>query len=123
MRYSEAEKDQEFNRCLSELQVFPLSIRDVYDRAVSYAYNGIPMQISEGKIKRIMVNEIRHDCTKYDEGIRKINKMKRLSEDRKDDTYYYIYKNCTLQKIQEQYEYLKDECERQKTSILMAKRV
>lgn len=120
MMYSEIEKNQLFNQCLSELQVSPTKIRDIYDRAIAYAYDGIPMQIPEGKIKRIMVNEIRHDYTNYDEGLRT---MKKLDRDRKDDTYYHIYKNYILQKIQEQYEYLEDECKRQKTNIVMAKRV
>ena len=118
----EVEKESYFNQCLSEFQLQSIPIRNIYDEAVAYLNTTHPntnkQEVFEDRIKRLMVNQIRHNYTNYDEELRKLKRVKR-----EDQTYYYLYKNYTLKKIQEQYQYLEDACKRQKTNLTMAKRV
>ena len=69
----------------------------------------------ENDINAIMVNNIRHNYSNYDQVIKQVYKVNRSDND------YEQYKNSVLDKIANTYPFLKDECARQKRKFDMVK--
>lgn len=117
---TQIEKDKIFNQSLTNLKIKEIPIRNIYEQAMRYKYRTTeqPIEVSEDSIKRIMVNHIRHKCTNYDY---ELSKMRRVKSN--DQAYYYLYKNHVLQEIETRYSYLSDECEHQKTNIILARKI
>ena len=95
-----------------------------YDKVVDKAlsYNNIDINnlqnYSNKKIKRIIVNHIRHQETPYNENLRILNDVTPRS--RKDYTYKQI-KNVTLYNIKKQFPWLADACDEQHYPLPMIK--
>lgn len=94
-----------------------INIREIYEDALKYEYikDDVPIIFRESNIKRILVNSIRHNYSNYNNGLKQIH----LLNDSED--LYFRYKNITLNKIADQYPFLKYECDRQKYDINMVK--
>lgn len=92
-----------------------VNLREVFNTALNYEFteSEIPLEFKEGNIQRILVNSIRHSYSNYEEGLKKVHKLK--SEDN-----YFRYKNATLERIAKEYSILRNECERQKHTINIA---
>lgn len=92
-----------------------VNLREVFNTALNYKFTGseVPLEFKEGNIQRILVNSIRHSYSNYEEGLKKVHKLK--SEDD-----YFKYKNATLERIAREYSELRDECERQKRTLNIA---
>ena len=75
-------------------------------------------EYKERDLKRIMVNNIRHEQCDYDKAL---NKLRKASYKARQDSHvaYHLYKNATLSAIAKQYPYLEDECARQKYRMPM----
>ena len=76
--------------------------------------------IKEHTMHRILVNNIRHDHTNYDKGLRKIKRQYGVYY---DESVYTQYKNAVLTKIAMNYPFLAEECARQKGELYMSKTI
>lgn len=92
------------------------NIRTIYEDAQMHTNGGIPLEVNEEKIHRIMVNEIRHRHSNYNSNLKHVHRM-----DRKNDAQYYLYKNIVLEKIATAYPFLAEECRDQKYRINMVR--
>ena len=92
-----------------------VSYREIFDSAIKYIYNQPLDEYNENNIHAIMVNNIRHNYSNYDQITKPMHKIYRSPDD------YDQYKNCILNKISNMYPFLKDECERQKREFNMVK--
>ena len=97
------------------------NIREIYDEAMSYAarYDSRSLEkyaFKESDIGRRMVNHIRHNHTNYTE-VLKANKVYEAPQD-----IYHNYKNKFLNRIEDEYPFLEDACDDQKSLVVMAKK-
>ena len=113
-------KNSIFNDLVSNIELKDVDMRKIYDDSINYMYgkNNNVIEVKESEITRVMVNNIRHTKTNYDKSLKKIRKI----NDNKD-TYYHIYKNDILSEIENKYPVLREECNRQKTVLPMARLV
>lgn len=89
--------------------------REIFDNAIQFAY-GVPLgEYYEKSIDAIMVNDIRHNCSNYDQILKQVYRINRSDND------YVQYKNSVLEKIANVYPSLKDECNKQKRKCDMVK--
>ena len=89
--------------------------REIFDNAVKFAYEGRVYEYYENDINAIMVNNIRHNYSNYDDILNSGYGIYRSEQD------YVQYKNSILEKIGYVYPYLKNECIRQKRECNMVK--
>jgi len=82
--------------------------RDILDDAVKFVYENPVYEYYENDIDAIMVNNIRHNYSNYDEILKSKYGIYRSEYD------YAQYKNSILEKIANAYPHLKHECYRQK---------
>lgn len=87
--------------------------REIFDSSIEYVYGDSLAEYTEHSIHSIMVNNIRHNYSNYDDITRLMHRINRSPND------YDQYKNCVLEKISNIYPFLKDECERQKRKFNM----
>lgn len=113
-------KNSIFNDLVSNIELKDVDMRKIYDDSINYMYgkNNNVIEVKESEITRVMVNNIRHTKTNYDKSLKKIRKI----NDNKD-TYYHIYKNDILSEIENKYPVLREECNRQKTVLPIARLV
>lgn len=90
-----------------------IDYREILDSAIQYSYTEPQDRYSERNLGIIMVNDIRHRYSNYDNILKQVNKVKRTNND------YIQYKNSVLEKIASSYPYLKNECVRQKQKLDM----
>ena len=94
-----------------------LDIRIIYDGCdLLNSKDGI----KEHTMHRILVNNIRHDHTNYDKGLRKIKRQYGVYY---DESVYTQYKNAVLNKIAMNYPFLAEECARQKGELCMIRTI
>ena len=111
------DKDNLARNIISNLSIDKVPIRKIYDDSIKFIYKKKkPLEIKEKTIYRCMVNDIRHNHTNYDMNLKKIYKIDDI-----DTRRYYMYKNATLDIIAENYPSLKEECNNQKTHVIMAR--
>lgn len=108
-------KTIDFYKAIDSVIIYNKDYRDIFDNAVQFEYNQSVNEYTEKDIHAIMVNNIRHKCSNYDQVLKQINKINRCNND------YAQYKNYVLNKIAENYPSLKDECDRQKRKFDMVK--
>ena len=87
--------------------------REIFDNAVQFGYGKSLNEYSEKSINAIMVNEIRHNESNYDEILKQVYRIHRSDND------YFQYKNSVLEKISSVYPFLKIECDKQKRLVNM----
>ena len=109
-----------FNNVLQLLDIEDVSknMREIFDGAVSYDNTGaeVPIEFREAKVKRLMVNQIRHCNSNYNQQLKQIYNI-----DRSSACQYHLYKNIVLDRIGNACPYLKDECSRQKRKMNMVR--
>lgn len=115
--YNEIDYRVKFRPCVN--------IRKIYEGSVSYA-NRVhswsaamsPLkELKESDICHNMVNQIRHRYTNYNEN------LVRYGISDIDPDIYHNYKNRVLDQISEEYPFLKDACNDQKSHVVMVKKV
>lgn len=109
------DKSIEFRRVIDSVNIDNKDYREIFDDAIQYAYGEPLNEYSEKNINTIMVNNIRHNCSNYDSMIKCMRKVRRSEDD------YLQYKNSVLEKIANNYPFLKDECIKQKRKFDMVK--
>lgn len=110
---SDLDKSKELFGLIDSLHIDNIDYRTILDSAAYYGYGSRNDQYNEKDIIAIMVNNIRHDYSNYESGLKYINRIKRSKTD------YAQYKNSILQKIADSYPALKYECEKQKHKVDM----
>lgn len=101
-----------------------INIRGVLNDALSYAktVSEDGLEFQERDIKHLLINNIRHEKSNYDDGLRKIHKIARKLDHRsRNSSSYYLYKNATLDRISKAYPFLEKECKEQKHRMNMVK--
>jgi len=88
-----------------------LSEEQVYQDAMKYTGKQYKSSCSLNA-KRAMVNELRHNHTNYDNNLKRINYLAKMSGEQ--EFLYRRYRNSCLTKIAKEYSFLSDECARQK---------
>lgn len=108
-KYHDMLKRSEYmHSAINETTICNANYREIFDNAVKYAYDEQINEYHENSIYAIMVNNIRHSYSNYDDVLRGMHSIHRTE-------YEYIqYKNSVLDKIGYVYPVLKDECDRQK---------
>ena len=103
------------NSIINDITIEQESIRNILNNGLIYEYlnTDIPIEFNEQNLKRIIVNSIRHNYSNYEYGLRQIHRL-HVSED-----IYFIYKSNILNKISNNYPFLKDECDKQKHLVNM----
>jgi len=112
---SDLEKTIRLYNTLDSIIIKSEDCRKIFEDAIQYEYGKSLDEYYENNINAIMVNNIRHNYSNYDELIKQVKRIHRTDND------YDQYKNCTLNKIAEAYPFLKKECERQKRQFDMVK--
>lgn len=115
-------KNQEFYQIISRIDLGNKTLRDYFEESHDHYFGeaGAPTELSERKIKRDLVNSIRHNNSfDYDAGIREVHRLDR--KNRADN--YKLYKNIILDKIATKYPFLSAECRNQKLRVDMVKKV
>jgi hypothetical protein len=115
--YNEIDYRVKFRPCVN--------IRKIYEGSISYNNRahkyGSPVspwkELNESDIRRNMVNQIRHRYTDYNANLIRYN----ISNT--DPDIYHNYKNRVLDQIGEEYPFLKDACDDQKSKVVMVKKV
>ena len=92
-----------------------IDCREIFDNAIQFKYGGPLEEYSEKSINAIMVNDIRHNYSNYDQMLKSVYRVHRCDND------YIQYKNSVLDKISIAYPFLKDECIKQKHKNDMVK--
>ena len=110
--------DQERRKLVQSIHVNNNSdnARSILEDALEYVdrpSDGV-VEYRERNLKRIMVNEVRHNQTTYEQGLKAIYRATRNVSQREQDRIYKLYKNATLERISQSYPYLQDECNKQK---------
>ena len=98
---------------IDSTMIYEKDYREVFDDAVQFAYGESVCEFYEKDIDAIMVNNIRHNCSNYDQNLKQVYKINRTDDD------YKQYKNSVLHRIASTYPSLEDECNRQKRKLDM----
>ena len=117
--------DQERRKLVQSIHVNNNSdnARSILEDALEYVdrpSDGV-VEYRERDLKRIMVNEVRHNQATYEQGLKVIYRATRGCSKREQDRIYNMYKNATLERISQSYPYLQDECNRQKHKVELVK--
>lgn len=118
MYISQYNKLIQFNNIIQNIDIEPNhNLREIFDSALNYEYPEAekPIEFRERNIKRIMVNSIRHEYSNYEDGLKQVHRLKM------HEGMYFRYKNIVLNQISQEYPFLQDECESQKSKIKMVK--
>ena len=110
---SDFKKTSELFRARSSTKILDGDYRKILDDALHYNVNDNKIVYDEKYLEAIMVNGIRHNLSNYNKINRSVDKIYRSNRD------HHQYRNSVLERISNQYEFLKDECNRQKHSINM----
>lgn len=103
---------------LDNIKVYKdINIREIYDEAVLHYVDEQPIEIKEYNMYRVLVNNIRHSHTNYEDNLKDVYKAG------SNNKYYPMYKNQVLKEISNQYPYLKEECDKQKRREIIAKKI
>ena len=108
-----------FNKIINDIKLDDnINLRKAYDDTLSFNKTRNRIELSIRDVNRFMVNSIRHNCSNYDNNLKYVYRL-----DKKDTSYYNLYKNNILRLISERYPNLSDECKRQATEIKMIKNI
>lgn len=108
-------KIMDYYRILDTIVIENKDYREVFDNAMQFAYGKSLDEYYDKNIDTIMVNNIRHNYSNYDQITRIMHRVRRCNMD------YEQYKNSVLDKISVYYPLLRDECDRQKYKLDMVK--
>lgn len=106
---------EHFYNAINSTVIEDRNCREIFDNAIQFGYGKPLDEYSEKSINAIMVNDIRHNCSNYDQVLKVIYRIHRSDND------YIQYKNSVLDKISNVYPFLKDECDKQKRKLDMVK--
>lgn len=97
--------------------------RKILDASLTYLNrpSEIGAEYQERDLMHIMVNNIRHCHSSYENGLRSLHNANRYAPVGMNESMYYRYKNAILNKIAEVYPFLSKQCNEQKRSIKMVK--
>lgn len=95
------------------------TIREIYEESQLYWKEELPIELRESSIKRELVNHIRHQYTKYNADIKKVNRL--IKNSNYDESIYRQYKNMILYSISVKYPFLRSECINQGYNVNMVK--
>ena len=109
------DKYTEFGKLISSINVNDTNLRSILDSAVEYQYINPPIEFYEPWFYKLLVNNIRHSYSNYENGLSQLHKLRLPEID------YYRYKNAVLEHISRTYPVLKDECDNQKHKVLLCK--
>lgn len=112
---SNMDKTIDFYKIINSVVIENIDCREIFDNAVRYGYGKPLDEYSEKSINAIMVNDIRHNCSNYDQALKQVYRIHRSDND------YAQYKNSVLEKIANAYPFLRDECVKQKRKFDMIK--
>lgn len=112
---SDIDKTIDLYNNINSVNIENKNCREIFDNAVQFAYGEPLLEYSERSIEAIMVNDIRHNYSNYDDNLKQVYKINRSDND------YYQYKNSVLEKISSNYPFLKNECDKQKRKFDMVK--
>ena len=122
IKHKKKEKDRNLIRrtecihgAINSTEITIANFREIFDNAVQFAYNEPLEEYSEKSIDAIMVNDIRHNYSNYDQILKSPYGICRSECD------YIQYKNAVLEKIAYTYPSLKDACDKQKRKCDMVK--
>lgn len=110
---SDMDKIIEFHKVINSVIIENKDCREIFDSAIRFEYGKSLDEYSEKSINAIMVNNIRHNCSNYDELLKPMHRIHRSDND------YIQYKNSVLERIANNYSFLKDECNKQKRKLDM----
>ena len=108
-------KTKNLYNAINSVYIESVDYRKIFEDAVKYEYNKPLDEYTENNINAIMVNNIRHNYSNYDQIIKQVHRIHRTNND------YEQYKNSVLEKIATAYPFLKNECQRQKRIFDMVK--
>ena len=108
-------KVRDFYNIVNSINILDSDCREIFDNAVNFEYGEPLSEYSEKAINAIMVNDIRHNYSNYEQNLKEVDRIHRSNKD------YIQYKNAVLDKISNAYPGLKNECERQKRKCNMVK--
>lgn len=100
---------------INSTEILVADYREILNNAVKFVYGNPVNEYYESDICAIMVNNIRHNYSNYDEILNGEHGIYRSRND------YIQYKNSILEKISNVYPYLKHECYKQKRECNMVK--
>jgi hypothetical protein len=109
------DKTLQLHNIINSINIENVNYREIFDNAVQFAYGRPLEEYYEKNIEAIMVNDIRHNYSNYDDNLKRVYRIKRTDSD------YEQYKNSVLEKISNTYPLLKDECNKQKRKCNMVK--
>lgn len=109
------DKTLQLYNIINSINIEDVNYRKIFDNAIQFAYGKPLEEYSEKSIEAIMVNDIRHNYSNYDDNLKKVYRIKRTDND------YIQYKNSVLEKISNIYPSLKNECDKQKRKCDMIK--
>jgi hypothetical protein len=114
---SEMDKRKELYDIISNIEIDNnADCREIFDNSVKY--RRIKRKSNEYRMRDVqtaMVNEVRHNYTNYDSRLRDVYHINMTDFD------YMRYKNSVLNMIALNYNFLSDECLRQKHQVDMVK--
>ena len=108
-------KTKNLYNAIDSVSIEIVDCRKIFEDAVKYEYNKPLDEYTENNINAIMVNNIRHNYSNYDQILKQVHRVHRTDND------YEQYKNSVLEKIAAAYPFLKNECQRQKRIFDMVK--
>ena len=107
------DKSIEFHKVIDSITIEKRDYREVFDNAIQFEYGEPLDEYLEKNINAIMVNNIRHNCSNYDQMLKPMHKIRRSDND------YIQYKNSVLDKIATVYPSLEEACNKQKRKFDM----
>jgi hypothetical protein len=108
-------RTEHLHNAINSTEIVIGDCREIFDDAVEFVYGKPNYEYLEKDIDAIMVNNIRHNYSNYDEILRGRDGIIRSEYD------YMQYKNCVLDKIADSYPSLRDACEKQKRKCNMVR--
>lgn len=114
---SNINKSIEFHKIIDSIIIEDVDYREIFDNAVQFEYGDLLLEYTENHVEKIMVNNIRHNFSNYDQITKCMHKIKRNNS----ESDYIQYKNSVLDKIGNKYSFLRNECDKQKRKFDMVK--
>lgn len=114
-KQNKIDKEKEFLKIIDSIIIEDRNYRDIFDDAVQFEYGKPLTEYYEKHIDRIMVNNIRHHYSNYDQVTKQMHKIHRYN----GESDYIQYKNSVLDKIANTYPLLEEECNKQKRRFNM----
>lgn len=121
LEYDEDRLHDKRRLLVDSIEVYSAKKKHVKRSALEYAAEQGKRPKKNKQIKQVMVCNIRHEYSNYEEILRNYKSLCQDEPQKDKRLVYHMIKNSTLEQIAQEYPYLKRQCKMQKIDAPMIK--